>query len=85
MAILKFRDEKGNIIEIPALKGDKGDNGYTPIKGTDYWTEADKNEIKEYVSHGDIEPESLILKSTDSSKRFKISVNDSGVISAVEI
>lgn len=27
----------------------KGQNGYTPIKGTDYWTEADKNEIKEYV------------------------------------
>lgn len=35
--------------------------------------------------YGDIEPESVILKSTDSSKRFKISVNDSGVISAVEV
>ena len=31
-------------------KGDKGDNGYTPVKGTDYWTEADKTEIKEYVA-----------------------------------
>ena len=27
------------------LKGDKGDKGYTPVKGTDYWTEADKQEI----------------------------------------
>lgn len=28
-------------------KGDKGADGYTPVKGTDYWTEADKQEIKE--------------------------------------
>lgn len=30
------------------LKGDKGDpgaDGYTPVKGTDYWTAADKTEI----------------------------------------
>ena len=26
-------------------KGDPGEAGYTPIKGTDYWTEADKAEI----------------------------------------
>ena len=36
-------------------KGDKGDtgetgaDGYTPVRGTDYWTEADKAEIKSYV------------------------------------
>ena len=33
-------------------KGDKGDTGsagYTPVRGTDYWTEADKSEIKAYV------------------------------------
>lgn len=30
-------------------KGSKGTNGYTPVKGTDYWTNADKNEIKSYV------------------------------------
>lgn len=36
-------------------KGDKGDSGndgedgYTPVRGTDYWTEADKAEIKAYV------------------------------------
>ena len=27
----------------------KGDPGYTPVKGTDYWTEDDKAEIKSYV------------------------------------
>lgn len=30
-------------------KGDKGDAGYTPVRGTDYWTAADKAEIKTYV------------------------------------
>lgn len=30
-------------------KGDAGDNGYTPVRGTDYWTDADKAEIKSYV------------------------------------
>lgn len=33
-------------------KGDTGDNGeagYTPLRGTDYWTDADKAEIKAYV------------------------------------
>ena len=36
-------------------KGDKGDigakgaDGYTPLKGVDYWTEEDKTEIKGYV------------------------------------
>lgn len=37
------------------FKGDKGKDGkdgkdgYTPIRGTDYWTDADKAEIKSYV------------------------------------
>ena len=26
-------------------KGDPGTDGYTPVKGTDYWTDADKTEI----------------------------------------
>lgn len=29
--------------------GPKGDPGYTPVRGTDYWTEADIAEIKSYV------------------------------------
>jgi hypothetical protein len=31
------------------LKVKNGTNGYTPKRGTDYWTEADKAEIKSYV------------------------------------
>ena len=50
MAIIKIKDKTtGQFVEIPTLKGPKGDNGYTPIKGTDYWTQADKEEIKQYV------------------------------------
>lgn len=43
-----LKGEKGDAGE----KGDPGNNGvdgYTPIRGTDYWTEADKAEIKSYV------------------------------------
>lgn len=29
--------------------GQNGADGYTPVRGTDYWTEADKAEIKAYV------------------------------------
>ena len=35
--------------QLAALKGEKGDPGYTPVRGTDYWTEADKKEIVEEV------------------------------------
>lgn len=31
--------------QLEALKGAKGADGYTPIKGTDYFTEADKSEL----------------------------------------
>jgi hypothetical protein len=30
-------------------KGNDGKDGYTPVRGTDYWTDADKAEIKSYV------------------------------------
>ncbi len=32
----------------PGTQGAPGEDGYTPQKGVDYWTENDKNEIKEY-------------------------------------
>ena len=40
-----IQGEKG----LDGAKGDKGDPGYSPIRGTDYWTAADKAEIKSYV------------------------------------
>lgn len=30
-------------------QGEKGADGYSPVRGTDYWTDDDKNEIKSYV------------------------------------
>lgn len=47
MAILKIRDEQGNVIDIPAIKGK---DGKTPIKGVDYLNEADMQEIAQTVS-----------------------------------
>ena len=43
MAILRVKDNEGNIIDVPAIKGD------TPQKGIDYWTDEDKAEIQAYI------------------------------------
>ena len=61
MDILKYRkDVDSPWQDIIAIKGDRGEpglpgetgpqgiqgaDGYTPVKGTDYWTETDKQEI----------------------------------------
>lgn len=42
MAILRVKDDEGNIYNITAIKGDKGDK---PVKGEDYFTEEDKAEL----------------------------------------
>lgn len=48
---LKLGDGIHAVKDLPfvADKGDKGDPGYSPVRGTDYWTEADKEEMKAYV------------------------------------
>ena len=49
--VLQIKDELGNWVSIPAIQGPAGPegpagvNGTTPVKGTDYWTAADKQEI----------------------------------------
>lgn len=35
---------------IALIAGTPGTPGHTPVKGVDYWTEADKSEIKQYVN-----------------------------------
>lgn len=40
-SILNIKKD-GAWVEVPALKGA---DGYTPVKGTDYWTADDKAEI----------------------------------------
>ena len=49
-ATLNYVDTAINQIELtPGEKGEKGEDGYSPIYGVDYWTENDKAEIKAYV------------------------------------
>lgn len=36
-------------VNIKGEKGDDGKDGYSPVRGVDYWTDADKAEIKSYV------------------------------------
>jgi hypothetical protein len=54
MAVLKIRDENGNIIEIPSIKGDK------PIKGVDYWNETDKAEVQGFIDNSVLDLENLL-------------------------
>ena len=44
--------ESGEFDGADGVKGDKGDpgvDGYTPVKGVDYFTEEDKNQFRDYV------------------------------------
>ncbi len=45
MALLKIRNENGEIVEIASLPGKKGDDGKTPVKGVDYFTVEEIGEI----------------------------------------
>ena len=46
-SILNIKKD-GEWVEVPALKGE---DGYTPVKGTDYWTAEDIAEIKTYCKN----------------------------------
>ena len=57
-AILRARDKDGNVYDIPAIRGAQGPQGpqgetgpagYTPVRGTDYWTAADQQAIVDAV------------------------------------
>ncbi len=39
-----------NYVTFNIPRGANGSDGHTPVKGVDYWTDADKNEIKSYVN-----------------------------------
>lgn len=47
-ATIKYTDRNNNIQTITINDGQKGT---TPVRGTDYWTAADKAEIKSYVDN----------------------------------
>lgn len=46
MALVYIRDKYGNFVPVPSIKGDPG---YTPVRGKDYWTELDQEEIKSHA------------------------------------
>ena len=46
-SILNIKKD-GEWVEIPCLKGE---DGYTPGKGTDYWTADDIAEIQSYIDN----------------------------------
>lgn len=50
----------------PGAKGDKGDPGTTPVKGTDYWTAADKAEMVQDTKSA-LTPETWTFTLTDGS------------------
>lgn len=55
--ILKVWNEETQKYEsVPAVSGKPGKDGYTPVKGTDYWTEADKAEITADVQASLLDP-----------------------------
>lgn len=55
MSVLRIKNEKDEWVEITSIQGPQGEagpagkDGYTPVKGTDYFTAADKQEIVELV------------------------------------
>ena len=53
---------EGTIDEwLASLKGGPGKDGYTPVRGTDFWTDEDKAEINAYI---DNKVDSVILPAT---------------------
>ena len=46
MITMRVKQQDGSIVDIPL---GKGADGYTPVKGVDYYTEEDKNEIVQRV------------------------------------
>lgn len=78
-------DGSEDVVQFTAPQGEPGEPGKTPVKGTDYWTEADKAEIlkdvlEQFPTGGCIEVSGATVGQT-----VKISaVDDSGVPTAWE-
>jgi hypothetical protein len=49
MVYIKASDTSGDWSAPVGFQGPAGKDGYTPVRGTDYWTEEDIAEIKAYV------------------------------------
>ena len=45
MSVMYIRDKHGVLVPVNTINGKDGKDGKTPVKGTDYYTEADKAEM----------------------------------------
>jgi hypothetical protein len=57
MVYIKSSDDPGDWSEPVGFQGPAGKDGYTPVRGTDYWTEEDISTIKSYVEESIINGE----------------------------
>ena len=57
MICIKNSDTSGDWSEPVGFQGPAGKDGYTPVRGTDYWTEEDISTIKSYVEESIINGE----------------------------
>ena len=73
MNVLKVKQPDGTIITIPL---GKGADGHTPVKGKDYFTDEDKNEIitevKAYTD-AELEPTKTLLNNVHRKVLFNSS------------
>lgn len=54
---IKNSDTSGDWSDPVGFQGPAGEDGYTPVRGTDYWTEEDISTIKSYVDEAIINGE----------------------------
>lgn len=52
LAILRMKDANGNWVEIPAIVGTPGKDGYTPKKGVDYFDGTNGKSAYQYAKDG---------------------------------
>ena len=82
MAILKIKDDNGEIYEIPAIKGDKGDKG-DPFTYEDF-TEEQLNEIiKKINAHADEEIEDKFA-TVDNTVDARMNNFEAQIVTSVE-
>lgn len=72
MAILRVRDDKGNITDIAAIKGDKGDRGGGFSVGSYVGNEPTDSSSTQYIDLGSPDVKAVLLETTSASKPIVI-------------
>lgn len=80
-------ESPNQILNLVLPKGDKGEtggqgkDGYNPIRGKDYWTEEDKEEIKSYIDNSTIDIENVLK---DILETIQSGISASMIIEEIE-